>query len=636
MRKIYYLFLTMLLGMVGMTANAEAPVTINLKFNVDEASRVDILINGISQDVVTGKNTFQITTNEYGYFPTVQVKSKADAFLTSVTKADGTSENIYTKNQCHLTIPYGKTEDMEWTIVSVDASTLRTASCTINVDDPSKVKVSRSKTGEVLTLKTGSNTVSYIPTEENAINVQAANYGDVLYSVKFNGNDVNQGYNGYDITLGDNKTDVIDIKAKFPDEDYTVKFEFDNAEDADGFITGVTVDGVAIDNYLSGFTVHAGKKVVISGNPQENYQSIFNVEKCQINGEDFDISYYSGYTFIATKNTVISIAAHKWGEIHPILNVKDASTIVVYKDNINNESNKLELVNGENTLTLDEKNATIFIAPIDGFNIVSVSDGTNEYPANTYTGFHPVSMTKDMVLTVEVEPIVRDKKAAVYVSGKSVASYEFSFTRNTNKKAELVDGYNDLMFNDEETPFDFVWYSPNEIKSFVYLNGTLVNAKNTQNNGATYENIAIADGDVLKIFIAATAPTINNVTFTLSGDEFTASDVTVTYDSVKTLSDLSAGLSAFAGTEVSIAAKNGKVIEVKVDDKAVTADTNGVFTFSVTSNNKVEIKDVTPTGINTINAVSADNSFYTLQGVKVNGKAAKGLYIKNGKKVVVK
>ena len=133
----------------------------------------------------------------------------------------------------------------------------------------------------------------------------------------------------------------------------------------------------------------------------------------------------------------------------------------------------------------------------------------------------------------------------------------------------------------------------------------------------------------------AAAPTANNVTFTLSGDEFTASDVTVTYDRVKTLSDLTAGLSAFAGTEVSISANNNKVIEVKVNGVAVKADTEGVFTFTVSAKTTVEIKDVTPTGINSINAENADNAIYTLQGVKVNGKA-KGLYIKNGKKVVVK
>ena len=98
---------------------------------------------------------------------------------------------------------------------------------------------------------------------------------------------------------------------------------------------------------------------------------------------------------------------------------------------------------------------------------------------------------------------------------------------------------------------------------------------------------------------------------------------------------MTAGLSAFAGTEVSISANNNKVIEVKVNGVAVKADTEGVFTFTVSAKTTVEIKDVTPTGINSINAENADNAIYTLQGVKVNGKA-KGLLIKNGKKVVVK
>lgn len=39
MRKIYYLFLTMLLGMVGMTANAE---DITVTVNVDDASRLKV------------------------------------------------------------------------------------------------------------------------------------------------------------------------------------------------------------------------------------------------------------------------------------------------------------------------------------------------------------------------------------------------------------------------------------------------------------------------------------------------------------------------------------------------------------------------------------------------------------------
>ncbi len=46
----------------------------------------------------------------------------------------------------------------------------------------------------------------------------------------------------------------------------------------------------------------------------------------------------------------------------------------------------------------------------------------------------------------------------------------------------------------------------------------------------------------------------------------------------------------------------------------------------------------TPTGIQTIKANNAvDNAFYDLQGRKIaNSKLSKGIYIHNGKKVVIK
>ena len=78
----------------------------------------------------------------------------------------------------------------------------------------------------------------------------------------------------------------------------------------------------------------------------------------------------------------------------------------------------------------------------------------------------------------------------------------------------------------------------------------------------------------------------------------------------------------------------GVAIAVSVDGNAVTANTEGAFVFTVKPTSNVTVYDPA-TGLNSINAENADNSFYTLQGVKVNGKA-KGLYIKNGKKVVVK
>ena len=50
---------------------------------------------------------------------------------------------------------------------------------------------------------------------------------------------------------------------------------------------------------------------------------------------------------------------------------------------------------------------------------------------------------------------------------------------------------------------------------------------------------------------------------------------------------------------------------------------------------------VTPQGVTTIDAIRTvnceqDSPYYDLQGRRVNGKPKQGLYIKNGKKVVIK
>ena len=97
------------------------------------------------------------------------------------------------------------------------------------------------------------------------------------------------------------------------------------------------------------------------------------------------------------------------------------------------------------------------------------------------------------------------------------------------------------------------------------------------------------------------------------------------------------GFTAVEGTsfEITIIPASGLNIVVKVGETTYNADVNGAFVVPVSEATTISIADGTGTGINSINAENADNTFYTLQGVKVSGKA-KGLYIKNGKKVVVK
>lgn len=80
---------------------------------------------------------------------------------------------------------------------------------------------------------------------------------------------------------------------------------------------------------------------------------------------------------------------------------------------------------------------------------------------------------------------------------------------------------------------------------------------------------------------------------------------------------------------------------VKVNGEALTPDADGVCTFTVTADTKVSICDTDGISDITVEAGAANDAVYNLQGVKVGTRGEMnslpaGLYISNGKKVVVK
>ncbi len=101
----------------------------------------------------------------------------------------------------------------------------------------------------------------------------------------------------------------------------------------------------------------------------------------------------------------------------------------------------------------------------------------------------------------------------------------------------------------------------------------------------------------------------------------------------------------------------GVTIFVKAgDEPIITAETNGSWTkfesqeITVTADTTVSIEgatasapidyilitDATTTAVNTIKAVTGDNNWYSIDGVRVVEPTKAGLYIHNGKKVIVK
>ena len=76
MRKFYYLFLTMLLGMVGMTANA-APINVTVK--VDKPENVKVQLNWKDQTLSDGQ--IQLTVEEsYGSYQCILIKPNTGVY----------------------------------------------------------------------------------------------------------------------------------------------------------------------------------------------------------------------------------------------------------------------------------------------------------------------------------------------------------------------------------------------------------------------------------------------------------------------------------------------------------------------------------------------------------------------------
>ena len=613
MRKIYYLFLTMLLGMVGMTANA-APINVTVK--VDKPENVKVQLNWEDQTLSDGQ--IQLTVEEsYGSYQCIYIIPNTGVYAKIEKHLNG-ERTLLTSNYIY---PTASDDGAEYSVTTA-TETDRTGQCTINIDEPGTVSYELSTNYSRGTLSESTNVINYIPGFD-VISFMPVTYGNIIYSAK--SNDVLLEKNQYDYFTKslDGASTQIDIQYSAPaDAKQKVTISYVDESKADGFITKVLVNDEEISKelYLSkrGFEVAWGAVVMIYGDVS-NYKVANNTIKIN----DID-SYFSGsIRFNATEDKNIVIDAEKYAQINAKLIIDNIDNVIISRNKETIEG----LTSGENDILVNEQYNTIVIKPSADGKIKSVKANNQEitesYPGSGYS----ITITEGMTINVETEVIERNNKLIVYIDDLSCASYGYSISIGSypnSRTLTVQSGYNVFSFANDEV-----------FNASFYTNGSYFSYRNGEQVNSIYETVLV-DGDVFKFFLASTAaPTANDVTFTLSGDELTASDVTVTYDRVKTLSDLTAGLSAFAGTEVSISANNNKVIEVKVNGVAVKADTEGVFTFTVSAKTTVEIKDVTPTGINSINAENADNAIYTLQGVKVNGKA-KGLYIKNGKKVVVK
>ena len=613
--KKFYLFLIMLLSVIA----PQAADAFSITLNVDDASRINVFLNGY-QDLVNGDNVFEVKDGDY-----LSITTQNNAGLVSVMNGDK-AVKLDSYSSFKLKLTESEYAGAKLIIKTATLDEMRTASCKVTVDDPSKVTLRLSRTFTTVQLKSGENEVKFIPGTESTFTISPQSYDTPLYKVTRNSVAAEAEWGSY--TLKNvAEGDVIDIQANYPDIDCAVKFNV-NAEGV-GFIKSVTVNGNEVTNYLDdNFTVKCGSHISITRNSED-----YKLESFKVNGEDkTDDFYEESYDFFVTDAATFDITAKKYATFKATVDIDDVSHATVYKG-YSYYDDAFDMKNGTNEIEVSEKQPLISLVAKDGYYFTSVNDGTTEYTDQSTSEIN-VDVTDGMVLKVVTAAIVRDKKALVYVDDRSATS-SMVFSRNDYNTIEVATGYNELEFYRGDNPFSVSVYA-NTKK--VYKNDVAVDPLYS---GGSYFNFSLADGDVVKMFFTK-IPAMVKADITANGG---AENLSVVKDRIQPVADFSAGISCLEDTELAFAAKEGYSIKaLTVDGTAATAEADGTYKVVVKADANIVVDLQTASGISSVTTADASRTanVYNANGVLVlknatpeqTAKLAKGLYIINGKKVV--
>lgn len=613
--KKFYLFLIMLLSVIA----PQAADAFSITLNVDDASRINVFLNGY-QDVVNGDNVFEVKDGDY-----LSITTQNNAGLVSVMNGDK-AVKLDSYSSFKLKLTESEYAGAKLMIKTATLDEMRTASCTVTVDDPSKVTLRLSRTFTTVQLKSGENEVKFIPGTESTFTISPQSYNTPLYKVTRNSVAAEAEWGSY--TLKNvAEGDVIDIQANYPDIDCAVKFNV-NAEGV-GFIKSVTVNGNEVTNYLDdNFTVKCGSTISITRNSED-----YKLESFKVNGEDKTSDFYEdSYNIFVTDATTLDITAKKYATFKATVDIDDVSHATVYKG-YSYYDDAFDMKNGKNEIEVSEKQPLISLVAKDGYYFTSVNDGTTEYTDQSTSEIN-VDVTDGMVLKVVTAAIVRDKKALVYVDDRSATS-SMVFSRGDYNKIEIGTGYNELEFYKGDNPFSVTVYA-NTKK--VYKNDVAVDPTYS---GGSYFRFSLEDGDVVKMFFTKT-PAMVKADITANGG---AENLSVVKDRIQPVADFSAGISCLEDTELAFAAKEGYSIKaLTVDGTAATAEADGTYKVVVKADANIVVDLQTASGISSVTNADASRTanVYNANGVLVlknatpeqTAKLAKGLYIINGKKVV--
>lgn len=624
MKKFYSIFVMAIMAIVAF--NAKADITVTLK--VDDATRLtanyqyygaDYTAKEVSLDLTqfTGEGATFTVPASYCY---VNIYATDGNTITSaMNETTGRSASIGSSTYFYI---YA---DAVLSVTSADLEATRTASCTVNVDDASKVNMSY-YSGTKIELVNGANTIKFNPNNETPFQISHASYGESLYQVALNNVVQTDSYGRYVVSVADG--DVLDIKSDFPDEPTTITFSYgDNEAEVLGCLS-VKVDGEAVEDF-DGKTLTAklGQKITIVGDVNlYNFNYSIYVDGASV--------YFSGnYEFTATKTEyAISIDATKYTTFNVYATTATPEYISVYAETSNDV---ITLSTDTTAIALTSNNNYINIMPATDCFITSVLVNGVEYGSNYDTSSVSVrGLAENDTIVITADKLVRDKEAYIWVDDLTAAMYGYSVQRYSDRASvNLISGEAvTVNFADTDNPYYISFYQPTYCSIFV--NGVYLVP---QYEGSTSYYVTLVDGDAIKVYLAS-QPEKYAVTITQNVEDAISAVAT----DGQAYSNYASGFTVLDGTVVSITLADTKA-SVTVDGATVEADADGKYNVVITKETNIVV-DKTNAIEEVVEVETLNNNVYNLQGILVVKNATEsqinalpaGLYIINGKKVAVK
>lgn len=459
--KHFYTFIIALLA----TAISSTVQAGTYTLNIDDPSHVIVKVNDIvKSDLTAGDNDIEINLNDYNY---ISVSSAPGFLIKKAVDKDG-NEYYISNNTANLSAnPYTSESQLYCAISTISEEEVYTAKLNVTIDNFEAAYI-RTYSGREIRFTQNEQVVLFDPTTETQMQVggvfnPTTYQTSKVYSVKLNGENITAQYGSYTFSAKDG--DKLEITTTPPDVDYKYTL---TEEDETGFITGVTVDGVAIEDFTK-FEAHAGSTITISANTSE-----YILEKADF-GSGITTYVSWPYTFTAEADADIKIWAHKPSSFTVSFTIDDANNVEIWQD-----QNKLDIVSGTQDLTFNEdawgNTPYINIKASSNGIITSVKKNGQEIYSSygTYT-----QVSKNDIFVITTEKTSRDWKTAVYVDGFD-NSYFFSFENPSRQTvATLTDGYTLFNFGSVDLPISLA-FQPKTQAPHRYLSTMNVSVLSTK------------------------------------------------------------------------------------------------------------------------------------------------------------